>query len=62
VRPRWQEFVIVASILGILATGVMTIWWDDIHGMFSSNKEDEQVKKPAEAPVPPPAGPAQGPF
>jgi hypothetical protein len=63
VRSRWQEWTIAGSIVAILATGVVTIWWQELHSLFGAHGEDEAAKKPAEvtAPAPPP-GPAQGPF
>ena len=34
VRPRWHDALIVTAIVGLLATGVWALWWDDVRGLL----------------------------
>lgn len=62
-RSRWQEWVIVLSILGLFGAGTWTLWGDDILRLFRPGEaEKPSPEAPAAQPVTPPAGPAAGPF
>jgi hypothetical protein len=30
VRPRWHDALLIAAVLGLLAAGVWSLWWDDV--------------------------------
>jgi len=34
VRPRWHDALIVSAIVGLLAAGVWSLWWDDVRGIL----------------------------
>jgi hypothetical protein len=34
VRPRWHDAVLVAGIVGLLAVGVWSLWWDDVRSIW----------------------------
>jgi hypothetical protein len=44
-RPRWHDRVIVLAIVALAATGVWTIWGEDLRRLFAG-------PEPAEAPAP----------
>jgi hypothetical protein len=39
VRPRWHDVLIVAAIVGLLATGVWALWWDDVRALLKLGPE-----------------------
>lgn len=45
VRPRWHDALIVASIVGLLATGVWALWWEDVRVLLKLGPD----RSPAEA-------------
>jgi hypothetical protein len=34
VRPRWHDALIVTAIVALFATGVWSLWWDDVRGIL----------------------------
>ena len=39
VRPRWHDALIVTAIVGLLATGVWALWWDDVRALLNLEPE-----------------------
>jgi hypothetical protein len=33
-RPRWHDALIVSAIVGLLAAGVWSLWWDDLRAVL----------------------------
>ena len=56
---RWQEWVIVLSVIGLAGAGVWTIWGGDLQRLFRPGETPAATPEPV---VTPPAGPAAGPF
>ncbi len=63
-RTRWQEWVIVLSIVTLGCAGVWTLWGDVLMRVFRPEGTEPPVEAqaPAQPAVTPPAGPAAGPF
>ncbi len=72
-RPRWHDWLIVASIIALAAIGVWTLWGDDLRQLFRPEPAAVEATAasptgaPASAPaapppVSPPPGQAAGPF
>jgi hypothetical protein len=40
VRPRWHDGLLVMAIVGILAIGVWSLWWDDVRSILHLGPTD----------------------
>jgi len=34
VRPRWHDALIISAIVGLLAIGIWSLWWDDVRSIL----------------------------
>ncbi len=50
VRPRWHDVLIVTAILGLCATGVWALWWDDVQSFLHLGPGS--AAEPAKTPAP----------
>jgi hypothetical protein len=49
VRPRWHDVLIVAGIVGLLATGIWALWWEDVRAALKLGPDrDPAAIVPAE--------------
>lgn len=45
-RPRWHDVVLIAAILGLLATGVWSLWWDEVRSVLHLEPGSEDAAAP----------------
>jgi hypothetical protein len=48
VRPRWHDALIVAAIVGLLATGVWALWWEDVRALWKGPERAPSGPVPVE--------------
>ncbi len=34
VRPRWHDALLIAAVVGLLAIGVWSLWWDEVRSIL----------------------------
>jgi len=49
VRPRWHDAVIVSAIVGLLAAGIWSLWWDDVRSILRLAPDSPTPETPASA-------------
>jgi hypothetical protein len=49
VRPRWHDALIVSAIVGLLAAGIWSLWWDDVRSILriDPDRPDSSPEAPA---------------
>jgi len=45
-RPRWHDAVLVVAIVGLLAVGVWSLWWDDVRALMHLGPGSADVSAP----------------
>jgi hypothetical protein len=45
-RPRWHDVVLVMAIVGLLAAGVWSLWWDEVRSALQLGPGSDDVAAP----------------
>lgn len=45
-RPRWHDALIVSAIVGLLAAGVWSLWWEDVRSLLKLDRDSDNAVVP----------------